>query len=149
MNILFLADQDLLNAVAAGGLTGGLVAFFMAFFLLMLIIAIAVYIYMSLAFATIAKKAKYRKTNLAWIPMLGPLIIANRIAKMPWWPMLLLLGVWIPFLGTLLSIAVYVFMIIWTWKMFEKIGRPGWWAIFWIISIVELVLLGVAAWGKK
>jgi hypothetical protein len=37
------------------------------------------------------------------------------------------------------------------WKTFEAVGRPGWWAIFMIIpilNIVYLVFLGIAAWGK-
>ena len=58
-------------------------------------------------------------------------------------------GTSIPFIGPLFSIALCVFIIIWFWKIFEKIGKPGWWAILLLIPIVNLVMLGITAWSKK
>ena len=102
---------------------------------------------------TIAKRARSTiAPGIAWIPIVGPPLIANNIAKMPWWPILLLIGIMIPFIGILFSLAFLVFFVIWNWKMFEALKRPGWWAVLMaipIVNLVYLVLLGVAAWGKK
>ena len=117
------------------------------FFLFVLIVA--VYVYSSFAYMAIARKAKYRSPGLVWIPIVGPMIMASKTAKMHWWPILLLVVFWIPFINILCMIALLVFNIIWMWKTFEKIGKPGWWSVFMIINIVYLVLLGIAAWSKK
>jgi hypothetical protein len=73
------------------------------------------------------------------------------------------------------AILFGIFSLIWTWKAFEKVGRPGWWAIIgiiielpgWILiitqntvamiigallmiagAIVSVVMLGIVAWGN-
>jgi hypothetical protein len=77
----------------------------------------------------------------------------EQIAKMHWWPILLLVGFWIPFVGAIGAIVLAVFAIIWMWKTFEAVGRPGWWILLGLIpglgGLIVLILLGVAAWGKK
>lgn len=129
-------------------MAGGLVALIMGMLVVFLIISVLVWIYMSFAFMAIAKKAKYSMPGLAWIPVVGPLIVTSNIAKMHWWPILLLIGFWIPFVGPLLSLVVFVFSIIWLWKTFEVIKKPEWWAILYIIPVVNLVIIGIAAWSK-
>lgn len=106
------------------------------------------YVYMSLAFMAIAKKAKLKTPGLAWIPGIGPEIIAYQTSKMHWWPWLLLIGYLIPFVSGLFGIVFAVFGVIWQWKMFEAVKKPGWWALLSIIPIVGLVMVGVAAWSK-
>ncbi len=116
------------------------------------IFGIAIYVYMSLAFMAIGKKTNYKTPALAWIPLVGPSLIASSAAKMHWWPILLLLGMIIPFLGGLMVLAFWVFFIIWMWKTFEAVGKPGWWSIFQIIPILNIVwfiFLGIAAWSEK
>ncbi len=52
-------------------------------------------------------------------------------------------------ISTIAYIAWVVYTIVWDWKMFEKIGRPGWWwALTILIFTVFLVLIGVATWGE-
>jgi len=118
-----------------------------------LIILIGLYVYTSLAFYSIAKKAKHKKPGIAWIPFVGKNLIALQIAKMDWWPLLLILLFWIPFFSFIAFTVLFVFQIIWNWKMFEAIKRPGWWALFLIpfplSYLVYLVLLGIVAWSKK
>ncbi len=147
--MIFLAEAVNLDPALTGGLLAGLLALFAAFLIISLFVVIALYIYISLVFLSIAKKAKYFSPAIAWIPVVGPLIITSSVAKMHWWPILLLLGMWIPFIGGAIMIALTVFSIIWLWKTFEKIKKPGWWAILCIIPIVNLVLIGIAAWSKK
>ena len=147
MSLSFL--ENLAIDPSSLGLSAGIIALIFAFLIVLLIVLVILYIYTSLVYMGIAKKAKYSMPGLAWIPIVGPLIVTSGIAKMHWWPILLLIGFWIPFVGWILELVVFVFSIIWLWKTFETIKKPGWWAILCIIPIVNLVLLGIAAWSKK
>lgn len=147
MNILFLQEAALNAGDAAIG--GGIVAALMVMFAVMMLIMVVLYIYLGFVYMAIGKKAKYPLYGLAWIPGIGPLIVTNRIADMHWWPILLLAGFWIPIVGQLLMLALAVFSTIWLWKTFEAVDRPGWWALLCLIPIVNLVMLGIAAWGGK
>ncbi|MEK6889453.1 MAG: hypothetical protein AABW80_05095 [Nanoarchaeota archaeon] len=121
-----------------------------SFFVLILLIGIALYIYTSLAFMSIAKRTKCKYSpGIAWIPAVGPSLISSNIAKMHWWPILLLIGAFIPFIGIIFSLVLVVYSTIWMWKTFEALERPGWWAILSFIPVLNLVLLGIAAWGKN
>lgn len=130
-------------------MSSGLVALIMGMLFLFIIIALALYVFISLAFMAIGKKAKLKTPELAWIPGVGPLILAFQASKMHWWPWLLIIGMVIPFVGFAFSIAFSVFSIIWYWKLFERIKRPGYWALLCLIPVVNLVLYGIAAWSKK
>ena len=141
------------DLIAGGGALGAIAALLVAFLVFFIILAIAVYVYTSFAFMAIARKTKTEPAGLAWIPVIGPLLISSKIAEMHWWPILLLIGFWIPFLNILLMITLAVFSFIWMWKTFEAVGKPGWWILLNLIpiagGIIFLILLGVAAWGKK
>ncbi len=117
-----------------------------------LVLNIALYVYTSFAFMSIGRKAGDEMAGLAWIPALGPLIIAFRASGMHWWPWLLLIGFVIPYLNAIIAIVFAVFGFIWMWKLFEKIGKPGWWPLLALIPVVGqiifLVLIGIAAWGR-
>lgn len=117
--------------------------------LLFLAVTLMIYLYFSFAYFAIGKKAKLKSPGLAWIPLFGPLIIAYKTSRMPWWPWLLIIGYLIPFVNVFAGLAFAIFTIVWHWKMFEKIGRPGWWSILILIPIVNLVIIGIAAWSKK
>ena len=135
---------------------------------------IIIYFYISYVFMNIGKKAELNKPLLAWIPVIGPLIIAYKTSKMHWWPFLVLIllifNLKIKFIFQISyaytevliinSLLVLILMkTIWEWKMFEKINKPGWWAIpgaiFFIpilgipFGIWYLFLLGVSAWSRK
>jgi hypothetical protein len=133
--------------------TNGLMAIIMGMIFVFLILAIALYIYMGFAFMAIGKKAKLSSPGLAWIPGIGPAIIVFQISKMHWWPWLLIIGMLfgavIPVIEVVCGILFAVFFIVWEWKMFEKVKRPGWWALLCLIPVVNLVLIGIAAWSKK
>jgi hypothetical protein len=40
-------------------------------------------------------------------------------------------------------------MVVWNWKIFEALKKPGWWAILLIVPIVNYVIMGIVAWSKK
>jgi|WetSurMetagenome_2_1015567.scaffolds.fasta_scaffold489623_2 hypothetical protein len=140
--------NDAATGAFAGGMTGSLLALGAAMFLFVFLFMIAYYIVNSWAFMSLGKKVKYSTPGLAWIPVVGPALISSKTAKMHWWPILLLIGFWIPFVGNLLVLAFTVFSIIWLYHTYEKINRPGWWAILMILPVVGLVMLCIAAWGK-
>lgn len=117
------------------------------FFLFVLILA--VYIYVSLAFMQIARKTKVHPAGIAWIPWIGPRIITYKNSHMHWWPWLLLIALPIPVLGPIAMIIFYAFSIVWLWKTFEALNYPGWWAILCIIPVVNLILIGIAAWSQQ
>ena len=117
-----------------------------------IIILIALYVYVSLAYMALAKKTGTSPAWLAWIPVLN-LYLLSQMAKMHWWPVLLILATWIPFINIIASVTLGVFGIIWSWKIFERVQKPGWWALTMFIpiagGIVFYVLLGIAAWSKN
>jgi hypothetical protein len=129
-------------------MSGGLLALIAAFFVIFLILAIVTYIFMGFAFMAIAKKAKLSTPALAWIPGVGPGIIAYQASKMHWWPWLLIIPMFIPIIGFIPAIVFGVYSIIWMWKTFEAIKKPGWWAILLIVPIANIVIICIAAWGK-
>lgn len=110
---------------------------------------LAVYIYLSFAYSSIGKKAHLKNPGIAWIPAIGPLIITHKSSKMHWWPWLLIVGLFIPIINIFANLVFTIFIVIWHWKMFEYIKKPNWWAILMLIPIVNLVVIGIAAWSKK
>ena len=131
------------DAAAAGGFMAMLAGIGIA----MALIGLAVYIYFALVLMKIAKKVDQEPAWLAFIPIANYWLL-SQMADMHWWPILLILIGWIPIIGQLAMLALSVFIIVWFWKVMEKIGRPGWWAILLIIPIVNLVIIGMAAWGE-
>ncbi len=132
---------------------GSLASAFLAlgiFIIIILLGLIAIfYVYMSLAYMAIGRKAGLKSPGLAWIPFIGPQIISFQASKMHWWPWLLYIMFFIPFVNIAVAIVLVVYSVIWHWKMFEAIGKPGWWAILLLLPVVGLVMIGIAAWGKS
>ena len=137
------------GSMMSGDLIGGMLLLGIGMMVFMFLLAVAAYVYYGFAYMAIAKKLKFRSPGIAWIPLVGPAIIAFQTAKMHWWPWLLIIGMFIPVISPLFAIAFGVFVIIWHWKMFEALKKPGWWAILMIVGIVREVLIGITAWGKK
>ena len=111
-----------------------------------IIFSIAAYVYVSLAWMTIAKKLKHKYPWLAWIPLANVALILQ-LGEFHWaWVFLVL----IPVLGW---IALFVLMIIATWRIFEKRKYPGWFSLSQIVpkvgGILYLIAIGFAAWGDK
>ncbi|MBN1792420.1 hypothetical protein JW826_01930 [Candidatus Woesearchaeota archaeon] len=136
---------------AGAGMAAGIIAFLGAMMIFVAILLLAVYIYSAIAMMTIANRLKTKPSWLAWIPIAN-IYLLTKMAKMPWWPMLLLIGAFIPVIGPLLSLAFMVFMVIWTWKVCERRNLPGWLAVLTVIPVLGwiwgLVLWGILAWGK-
>jgi len=110
---------------------------------LIILVVLAFYIYTSLAWYSIARKLKYKHPWLAWIPFAN-LAMMLQLGGFHWaWVFLVL----IPVLGW---IALFVLIIISTWRIFEKRKYPGWFSISIVIPdvgfILYLVAIGFVAW---
>ena len=114
------------------------------FFVVWLIVMLALYVYFALALMFIAKKKNTKNAWLAWIPIANVYLMTQVAGVSGWWTLSVLLPI-IPFIGGLAMMAVMIY--IW-WKIAEAIGKPGWWSILLIIPIVNLVIIGIMAWGK-
>ncbi|MFA5992616.1 MAG: hypothetical protein WC796_02850 [Candidatus Pacearchaeota archaeon] len=130
----------------------------LAFLVIAIIIGILLYFYISFAFMRIGYKAGLACPGVSWI---SPIVSIFEISKMHWWPwpvlivggpliyfLTILLAMVSPILmiftgilAVLLAIMFPVMVIIWNWKTFEAVGRPGWWAIISPILIVVGILL--------
>lgn len=126
----------------------GFAGAFLAFAMFMFLIAVAIYVYGALAWMTIAKKLKYDKPWLAWIPIANMFLLPI-LAKKPWpWGFILL----VPFVNI-------VFAIIWLWNIFEQRKYPGALSLIaiaavipfisWLGGIAMLVVIGLVAWVDR
>ncbi|MBL7148417.1 MAG: hypothetical protein ISS82_06325 [Nanoarchaeota archaeon] len=142
-NLTALGDLLGTSSDAATIFTSGAIAALIAVGIILAIILFAgIYVYYALAWSTIAKKLKYKKPWLAWIPV-AQLFLIPILAKKKWaWGFMFLV-----------PIANIVFCIIWTWKVFERRKYPGWLSLSIIIpkvgGILYLIAIGFVAWGKK
>jgi len=120
--------------------------------IILITIFVAVYVYLSIATMALAKKTGTKHGWLAWIPFAN-FYLYSKMAGMHWWPIFLLVGLFIPYLEFLSMTAFAVFNFIWFWKIFKKVEKPGWWSLFPILLfpgwIIFLILLGVAAWSEE
>jgi hypothetical protein len=142
-----LAGEFTINDFVAALSTGDIAAIVTALAAMAVVFALiflAVYIYAALALMAIAKKTKTPNGWLAWIPIAN-LFLIIQIAKQPWWHIFALLIYAIPAVGGLAFLAITAF---WWWKVAENINREGWQGILMVIPIVNLIMLGVFAWGK-
>ncbi|MEX2017169.1 MAG: DUF5684 domain-containing protein [Candidatus Pacearchaeota archaeon] len=113
---------------------------------LMFLVFIAIYVYVSMAWMTIAQSLKYKRAWLAWIPIAN-IAMMFQLAGFHWaWVFLIL----IPVAGWL---TIFVLIIVATWKIFERKKYPGWFSLSIIIPQIGFVLymiaIGFVAWQKK
>ena len=120
----------------------GLLGLFAGFMAIMVFIVIAAYIYMAVALMTIAKKTKTKDAWMAWIPIAN-LYLMTKIADVPTWTILAFLLLFIPVLGGLAFMAVYIW---WWWKIAEARKMEGWLSILLVLPVINLVIVGIIAW---
>jgi len=145
----FFASGNFTEVMTSAPIVGMLVALG---FIILFLVFIVFYIYTSFAWMDIAKKLKYKNSWLAWIPIVRWAMILQ-LGKFHWAFIFLAL---IPFFGW---IALWILLLIATWKIFEKRKYPGWLALIPILGflpwigglafIASLIILGFVAWKKN
>ena len=184
--------------IPSEGIIGNLIGASFTFLVLSIIAFIILYIYVSLAYSKIGKKGKLSSPGIAWMPSFGPIAIIFESSKMHWWPFpILTIGVLISYillfsvliigpiallLSFILLFLLLIFFsiigIIWHWKTYKNIGKPGWWILvpiiistigyvilfisgtssilqiigvsFEILGVIShLIFIGIAAWSKS
>ncbi|MFW6450609.1 MAG: hypothetical protein ACOCZ6_06170 [Nanoarchaeota archaeon] len=129
--------------------------------IVLVILRIIIYAYKSAAFMFIGKNANDNLAFLAWIPFVGNGLVAYRASGMHWWPWvflglsffgifpaLIFESLFILILVLLSGLVYVVFFFLWLWKLFEKVGWPGWMALLYLIPIANWVIIGLVAWKK-
>jgi hypothetical protein len=147
------SSTNLLGEIlSSSGLSAGTIAWLMPMLAGLALGAIAVYIYTSLAMMSIAKKLGSNNGWMAWLPFVNIYLMWELSKTAQWTLIVYFIGIfvtWIPFLGWLIAIGIGVIAIYWSWMMVERLGKPGWWAIFSAIFFPAwLVMLGILAWGQ-
>ena len=135
----YFATNSEVSNFLAGGVLGALIAIGIV---IAILLVIALYIYFALAWQTIARKLKYKHPWLAWIPFANCAMILQ-LGKFHW--------AWV-FLA-LFPPALFVLLIIATWRIFEKRKYPGWLSLSMIIpqigGILYLIAIGFVAWQDR
>lgn len=144
--LLSAVPTDSASAVdfTGGLLAGGTLALIASYSLLVALIGIAMYIYFAIALMAVAKKLKVPNGWLAFIPI-GNLYLITQLANVPWWTMFAFVLVFVPIIGEIAVLAVTLW---WYWKMCERLGKEGWWGILMILPIINLIIIGILAWGE-
>jgi hypothetical protein len=144
----------------------GIAGFFTVFLMLIaviLFVSLLVYLYKAYAWYTIAKKLKYDKAWLAWIPI-AQFFLFPILAKKNWeWGFIILAPFvfafiyFIPFIGSLflsiISLGVLAIQVYWTWLIFQRRKYEGCFSLFQIVpffgDIAHMIVLGFVAWKDK
>ena len=117
-----------------GSAVGGLLAGTMLLFVLAM--ALAGYVYVSLALQTIATKTSTQNGWLAWIPIVNIFLMLD-IAKKPLWWFILFL---IPVVNIVIAVLVWM-------GIAEARQKPNWWGILTIVPFANLIVPGYLAWA--
>jgi hypothetical protein len=107
--------------------------------------ALALYVYVSYSLMTIARKTKTDNAWLAWIPVAN-LYLVTQIAKVPWWTLLIAIVASLLPLGQILVAVISAW---WWWNISERMSRPGWLGILFVIPVANLIAIGILAYGSK
>jgi hypothetical protein len=100
------------------------------------VIGLAMYVYVSLAVQTIAKKTGTANDWLAWIPIAHIFLMLDIAKKPMWWFILFLIPV----------VNAVVLIIVWM-AIAEARGKPNWWGILMIVPPVNFIVPGYLAWA--
>lgn len=137
------AMKESVTNYLSSSFTEGIIALGILF---IIILAVALYVYIALAWHTIARKVAHPRPWLAWIPFAN-ISLMLQLGRFSWaWVFLIL----VPILGWL---ALLVLLIVANWRTFEDRNYQGWFSLGIIIPkigfILYLITIGIVAWKDK
>lgn len=136
----------------------GMFAFLAALLLIIPIVAVAIYVISALFLMKIFEKAGVQGKWRAWIPVYNSMIFLKLGDMSPW---LILYGIgaslvlsWVPVIGQLFGVAVFVLMVIAAYRVGLKLGKGAGFAVLYAFGIVTagittLIWLGISAFDKS
>ncbi len=116
----------------------GIMAFVMAFFMIIVALFIVIYLYFSLCLFLIAKKLNVPYPWTAWVPVVNIWTLLQAAGKPCWWVLLF----FIPFVGIIASAYVWMCIV-------ENLGRNKWLGLLLLIPLIGLIYIGVLAFSKQ
>ena len=121
------------------------------YFLIPLIFALAGYVLTAWFLMKIFEKAGVQGKWRAWVPLYNTLIFAKLGDLSPWWLLILwgggiVLG-WIPFIGQLILLAAFVYLVLAAWRVGLKLQKEPVWLILYVF--LAIVWLGINAFDKS
>ena len=122
------------------GFTAAILGMGMGIFLL---VFLPLYIYSAVTLMIIAKRTKTDDAWMAWIPFLNIYLMA-KVGRVPLWSLALFALMFLPVVG---SLAISGMMVWYWWMIAERMNRPGWWGVLMLVPVLNLVLMGILAWG--
>ncbi len=134
-----MAEIDPQMLLGASGLASGI----LAFGAIALVALLAIYLYVAFALMAMAKRTNTPNGWLAFIPIANVYLMTQIAGLSGWYTLGLLLGL-IPVVGWIALSALFVFIF---WKIAENLKRPGWWGLLQLVPVVNLIMIGVMAWG--
>jgi hypothetical protein len=131
------------NADVLAGLMGMIAAIIIP----LLIVGLILYVYTSWATMTIANRLKVPNGWLAFIPIAN-FYLLTQIAEVPWWTFLIVFATIIPFVGWYFAAPLIVPIFAWWFiRIAKRLKRDEMWGILLFMPLVNLVILGMMAWG--
>ena len=147
MNTVLQAGVDAFAPTSAGTTTG-IMALAGAMLGIAIVVGIVLWVYNGFAWMTIAKKLKYDKGWIAFIPIAN-FFLYPILAKKHWaWGFIMLV-----------PLVNIVFLIMWMWKIFEFRKYPGWLSLVFVLFFIPfvnmlaelayLIIIGLVAWADR
>ncbi len=144
-----LINETTLQSLSSGDLTA-LFVILAGILVFAIVVGLFVYLFTAFAWMSIAKKLKYKRPWLAWIPFASSAMVLQ-LGGFHWaWIFLLL----IPVFGW---VAFAVLAIMARWRIFEKRSYPGWLSLVPLLALIPylgwlgfvgyFVVLGFVAWN--
>lgn len=131
--------------VVTSGMPAEIAAFAGVLLLAFAISFLVFFVYAAIVLMVIAKKTGTPGRWMAWVPIANFYLMAQ-IGGVPWWTLFAFLLFLIPFFGPAAFMGVVVW---WWWKIAERRNFPGWYGILMLLPVVNLVVMGIMAWGSK
>lgn len=101
------------------------------------LLGIVIYIYLSYALQTIAKKIETKDGWMAWIPFVNFYLMCKMAKKPGWW----MIFFFIPLVNLIFIVLVWM-------EIAKACRKPDWLGILMIIPGINLIIPGVLAFSK-
>ena len=100
------------------------------------LIVVAIYIYVAYSIMVIANRTNTENSWFAWVPILNLYLLCKIADKPGWWLILFLI----------LLVNIVISIIVWM-RIAEKMGKPSWLGILWVIPPLGLIVVGYLAFS--